>query len=433
MSSRLVVGLAVLTLVCLAAPVAEAKPHVSFKVPRAPAAGKAIRFVYATSGLRRGQRVVVQRRRGTARAWRTAVKLPRKRSAPARFPGLAVDKYRLRIAALGHDGIVLAQQNHSLKVVPFSPRAASAQDQQFNALEQQRYATETVNLSYTQFVARQSDFRAHGCTHRWPEAPGDPPTSDNCHKPPPYNSFDWTDDGCSGRSFPVLGPPVSNIYRDLFNEPCRLHDFGYHNFGKGLTLKRDEDTRKWIDHRFLEEMVSLCYSKFDRWWQTANKVYCLSEAGYMWTFVHTFNHEWSSPGAQTAPTPTTPPTTTPPAITLPTSPRPPTPPVTSGSTPTFTVMNTSETPPDGVWFRNSAHTGDTDRVTGHGVYAGERVQLLCYGWGDAVGAYSNRLWYDVTNLTRPTNAGRSNDGWLNAHYINDGVAANQIDAGVRPC
>jgi hypothetical protein len=37
------------------------------------------------------------------------------------------------------------------------------------------------------------------------------------------------------------------------------------------------------------------------------------------------------------------------------------------SEPIFTVMNTSETPPDGVWFRNSPHTADTDRVTGHGV------------------------------------------------------------------
>jgi hypothetical protein len=35
--------------------------------------------------------------------------------------------------------------------------------------------------------------------------------------------------------------------------------------------------------------------------------------------------------------------------------------------PTFTVMNTSETLPDGVWFRNSPHTAGTDRVTGHGV------------------------------------------------------------------
>lgn len=104
-----------------------------------------------------------------------------------------------------------------------------------------------------------------------------------------------------------------------------------------------------------------------------------------------------------------------------------------GGGPVFTVMNTNSPPPDGVWFRNSPHTNDTDRVTGHGVYMNERVQLTCYAWGDAVGPANNQLWYLVTNLTRPTNAGRPNTGYLNAHYINDGKLANQIDAGVPPC
>ncbi|HZQ64443.1 MAG TPA: hypothetical protein VFA66_04365 [Gaiellaceae bacterium] len=107
--------------------------------------------------------------------------------------------------------------------------------------------------------------------------------------------------------------------------------------------------------------------------------------------------------------------------------------VVAYSGPIFTVMNTSETPPDGVWFRRSPHTADTDRVTGHGVYVNERVQLVCYAWGDSVGAYSNRLWYFVLNVTRPTNAGVENSGYLNAHYINDGLVANQIDAGAPQC
>jgi hypothetical protein len=104
------------------------------------------------------------------------------------------------------------------------------------------------------------------------------------------------------------------------------------------------------------------------------------------------------------------------------------------SHPAFAVMNTSETPPDGVWFRNSPHTADTDRVTGHGVYVGDRVRLECYGWGDAVGPYNDRLWYRVSNLIRPTvPAGGANTGWLNAHYINDGQKANVVDAGVPAC
>lgn len=98
-------------------------------------------------------------------------------------------------------------------------------------------------------------------------------------------------------------------------------------------------------------------------------------------------------------------------------------------------MNTSETPPDGVWFRNSPRTEDTDRATGHGVYAGDQVQLQCYAWGDAVGAYNDTLWYYVNNLTRPTvsSNGQPNVGYLNAHYINDGQNANVVDAGVGQC
>ena len=111
-------------------------------------------------------------------------------------------------------------------------------------------------------------------------------------------------------------------------------------------------------------------------------------------------------------------------------PKPPPPP---SAGPIFTVMNTSETLPDGVWFRNSPHTSDTDRVTGHGVYKNERVQLHCYAFGDSVGRYNDKLWYRVTNVTRPTINGRPNTGFLNAHYINDGKLANQVDAGVPAC
>ena len=51
----------------------------------------------------------------------------------------------------------------------------------------------------------------------------------------------------------------------------------------------------------------------------------------------------------------------------------------------FVVMNTSETPPDGVWFRNSPSQNDTNRETGFGVYAGESMSVDCFSWGDPVG------------------------------------------------
>lgn len=103
--------------------------------------------------------------------------------------------------------------------------------------------------------------------------------------------------------------------------------------------------------------------------------------------------------------------------------------------PRFPVMNTSEQPPDGVWFRNSGSNGDTDRVTGHGVYAGDVVEEQCFIWGDPIGAYANRLWYFVANITRPTvpGSGAANTGYLNAHFINDGTNANQVVAGVPAC
>ena len=46
---------------------------------------------------------------------------------------------------------------------------------------------------------------------------------------------------------------------DLFAaNPCKRHDFGYRNYGKGLQLQRDEDTRKWIDTIFFGDMMDQC-------------------------------------------------------------------------------------------------------------------------------------------------------------------------------
>jgi hypothetical protein len=106
----------------------------------------------------------------------------------------------------------------------------------------------------------------------------------------------------------------------------------------------------------------------------------------------------------------------------------------ASSGPVFPVMNTSETLPDGVYFRNSPHWDDTNRVFGLGVFAGERVQLECYAWGDAIGPSSNRVWDYVINVSRPTNYdGEPNQGYLSEHYINDGIAANTPDPGVPEC
>ena len=88
---------------------------------------------------------------------------------------------------------------------------------------------------------------------------------------------------------------------------------------------------------------------------------------------------------------------------------------------------------DGVYFRSAPHTAAVVRINGYGVFANERVRLTCHASGDAVGPGSDRLWYRVTNVSRPTVAGRANAGWLNAHYVNDGKGPNVVDAGVPAC
>ena len=160
-----------------------------------------------------------------------------------------------------------------------APTNASA-DAGSDRYEQYRYAVETINLTYSQYVARQTDFRANGCVNG----------TSGCRKPAPYNAFDWTDDGCSGRS--VIGP-ISNVYRNLFNQPCRLHDFGYRNFGKGLTLYKNESMRAIIDNRLKAEMIRLCNHNFSHVWQVANKAACLKEANAVYGAVRILS-DWGS-------------------------------------------------------------------------------------------------------------------------------------------
>lgn len=116
--------------------------------------------------------------------------------------------------------------------------------------EQSRYANETMVKNYHDYIARKLDFAAAGCNQGWPNV------TSGCNKPYPYNMFDWTDDGCS--------PPSPEPWKTLFNGPCQLHDFGYRNFGKGLSLNRRETKRLWIDNRFHREMRRVCFEQWSR-------------------------------------------------------------------------------------------------------------------------------------------------------------------------
>jgi hypothetical protein len=104
--------------------------------------------------------------------------------------------------------------------------------------------------------------------------------------------------------------------------------------------------------------------------------------------------------------------------------------------PIYPVMNTSEYPPDGIYFRNSPNWDDAIRVTGHGVFAGDRVRLKCWEYGTNVprrDGSSNTVWYIADNVTRPTSPLGANTGWINAHFVNDGTGPNQVASGVIRC
>jgi len=136
----------------------------------------------------------------------------------------------------------------------------------FHTDEQLRYGIETMNLTYSAFLARKADFMGQGCR----EGPS------GCRKPWPYDRFNWTDDGCSPSWVP------EELYRNLFDGPCKQHDFGYRNFGNGLQLGRNDETRAWIDERFLTEMRRLCSDNFSRPWQILNKKACLEMANVVY-------------------------------------------------------------------------------------------------------------------------------------------------------
>lgn len=129
-------------------------------------------------------------------------------------------------------------------LVTATPASSARTAQQFDRAEQRRYAVETIDLAYSKFVVRADDFRNSGCV-AWP-------VSVDCRnrKPSPYWAFDWSTDGCS--------PPTPDAPAGVFRGACRLHDFGYRNFGKGPTLGRNEAQRKQIDDRFLVEMYRTC-------------------------------------------------------------------------------------------------------------------------------------------------------------------------------
>jgi hypothetical protein len=101
--------------------------------------------------------------------------------------------------------------------------------------------------------------------------------------------------------------------------------------------------------------------------------------------------------------------------------------------PVFPVMNTSEQLPDGVWFRYGPDPSETHRITGVGVYKGEYVRVKCYTVGTPFGPYNNDIWYYAYDVERPMVGSISNEGWINTHYVNDGMTADHANPAVPSC
>jgi len=128
----------------------------------------------------------------------------------------------------------------------------------------------------------------------------------------------------------------------------------------------------------------------------------------------------AAPPPPPAPTPP-PPAPAPPA---PSSPPPSPAPPANGNL-VYSIFNAE----GGIYFRNSPSWSDTSRITGVGIYNNDQVQLICGAFGEPYGPYANRWWSYVQNLTR-SSAGK---GWVNAHFINDGMPANTPSPGEGTC
>lgn len=90
----------------------------------------------------------------------------------------------------------------------------------------------------------------------------------------------------------------------------------------------------------------------------------------------------------------------------------------------FSIFNAE----GGIYYRYGPHWNETTATPGVGVYNGDQVQLICGAFGDPVGPFNDTAWSYVNNLSRPVG-----EGWVNEHFINDGMLTNQFVPGESMC
>jgi hypothetical protein len=110
-------------LVGVSAPIAHAAARLTLTLPSQATAGEATSVRFMAHGVPSTARLVLQRRVGTARVWRTVMSLGTAHEGSAQLAPLPLGVYNIRLAAIGRRHQLSAQRSAGLPVfgtVPFS-------------------------------------------------------------------------------------------------------------------------------------------------------------------------------------------------------------------------------------------------------------------------------------------------------------------------
>ena len=92
----------------------------------------------------------------------------------------------------------------------------------------------------------------------------------------------------------------------------------------------------------------------------------------------------------------------------------------------FSVMNAS----GGIYWRSGPDWNTAETTAGSGFYPGTVVAVYCYQTGAAdVPGSTESMWEQATWVSGPGGG----HGWINEHFLNDGVAPDQHSPGVVAC
>jgi len=83
--------------------------------------------------------------------------------------------------------------------------------------------------------------------------------------------WNWSDNGCNSPA----------VRQAEFYRACARHDFGYRNYGWGLTVGPTDSRRLWVDERFRADMRAICRANHSG----AARTSCYTAAGINYTGV----------------------------------------------------------------------------------------------------------------------------------------------------